>query len=78
MKLFHVKMKVNTCTVCKIGLFTEEEGFGNFTYVIVAVYFTAFECVIVSRNTRRPCYVSKRAYSCRVESSEPLHLLRLN
>ena len=41
-------------------------GFGNFTYVIVTVYFTAFESVIVSRNTRRPCYVSKRAYSCRV------------
>ena len=26
MKLFHVKTKVNTCTVCEIGLFTEEEG----------------------------------------------------
>ena len=25
MKLFHAKMKVNTCTVCEIGLFTEEE-----------------------------------------------------
>ena len=25
MKLFHVKMKVNTCTVCEIGLYTEEE-----------------------------------------------------
>ena len=66
------KMKVNTCTVCEIGLFTEEDiagrkwGFGNFMYVIVTVYFTAFESVIVSRNTCRPCYVSKRAYSCRV------------
>ena len=50
MKRFHAKMKVNTYTVCEIGLFTEEEeelkmlekkGFGNFTYtyVIVAVYF---------------------------------------
>ena len=28
MKLFHGRMKVNTCTVCEIGLFTEaaEEG----------------------------------------------------
>ena len=77
MKLFYVKMKVNTCTVCQIGLFTEEEeeeeeeeleklGFGNFTDVIVTVYFTVFESVIMSRNTRRPCYVSKRAYSYRV------------
>ena len=36
MKLFHAKIKVNTCTICEIGLFTEEEeedvGFGNFTY----------------------------------------------
>ena len=44
----------------------EKLGFGNFIYVIVTVYFTAFESVIVSRNTRRSCYVSKRAYSCRV------------
>ena len=28
MKLFHAKMKVNTCTVCVIGLFTEEEEEG--------------------------------------------------
>ena len=43
MKLFHAKMKVNrsTCTVCEIGLFTEDVGeniIGNFTYVIVMVY----------------------------------------
>ena len=25
MKLFRAKMKVNTCNVCEIGLFTEEE-----------------------------------------------------
>ena len=25
MKLCHAKMKVNTCTVCERGLFTEEE-----------------------------------------------------
>ena len=28
------------------------------------MYFTTFESVIVSRNTRRPCNVSKRAYQC--------------
>ena len=26
MKLFHAKMKVNTCTVCEIGLFIEDIG----------------------------------------------------
>ena len=41
-------------------------GVSDFTYFIVAVYFSTFESVIVSRNTRRPCYVFKRAYSCRV------------
>ena len=25
MKLFHAKIKVNTCTVCETGLFTEED-----------------------------------------------------
>ena len=40
-------------------------------YVIVAVYFTTFESVIVHRNTCRPCYVSKG----HTESSEPLDLL---
>ena len=60
MKLFYA---VNTCTVCEIGLLLKKKilGFGNFTYVIVTVYFTAFESAIVSRNTRKPCYVSKRA-----------------
>ena len=34
----------------------EDDGeiIGNFTYVIVAVYFTIFESLIVYRNTRRP------------------------
>ena len=46
----------------------EKSGFSNFTYmyVAVAVYLATFESVIVYRNTRGPCYVSKRAYSCRV------------
>ena len=60
----------------------EEDGeigvLGNFTYTIVAVYFTTFESLIVYRNTRSPCYVSKRAHSCCVRQSEPLLLLRLN
>ena len=40
--------------------------FSNFLHVIVAVYFSTFESVIVSRNTCRPCHVSKMAYSWRV------------
>ena len=27
--LFHAKMKVNTCTICEIGLFTEEDDVGE-------------------------------------------------
>ena len=50
----------------------EKLGFGNF---IVTVYFTTFESVIMSRNTRRPCYVSKGLIAAAFESSEPLHLL---
>ena len=33
------------------------------THIIVAMYFTTFEGLIVYRNTRWPCYVSKKAYS---------------
>ena len=44
----------------------EEEEFSKITHIIVAMYFTTFEGLIVYRNTRRSCYVSKRAYSCRV------------
>ena len=29
MKLFHAKMKVNTCTICEIGLSTEEDDGEN-------------------------------------------------
>ena len=74
MKLFYTKIKVNTCTVCEIGLFTEEEEdngeivfFCNFTYDIVAVYFAYFESFIVYKNTRRPRYVPKKAYNCSVQ-----------
>ena len=56
-------MKVNTCTLCEIGLFTEEEEDDGkigvlailHSYVIVAVYFAYFQSF---RNNRRPRYVS--------------------
>ena len=54
----------------------EKFGFSKITHIIVVMYFTTFEGLIVYRNTRRPCYVSKRDAS--LESSEPLHFLRLN
>ena len=57
----------------------EDEEIGilaiSHNYNIVVVYLTTFKSVIMSRNTCRPCYVSKRAYRC---CSEPLYLLRLN
>ena len=52
----------------------EKLGFGNFAYVIVALHFAIFESLIVYRNTHRPCYVSKRAYGCRIRGSELLRL----
>ena len=42
----------------------KKSGFSKITHIIVAMYFTTFEGLIVYRNTCRPCYVSKRAYSC--------------
>ena len=51
----------------------EEEEDGEVKFLqfhvcaIVAVYFTTFESLIVYRNTQRPCYMSKRAYSCSVQ-----------
>ena len=67
-KPFGTKIKVNTCTNFVLGRLKkmEKSGFCNFTYVIVAVYFTTFESHIVYRNTRRPCYVSNRDHCCRV------------
>ena len=56
----------------------EKSGFCNFAYVIVVVYFTTIESLIVYKNTRRPCYLSKRLIAAAFESSEPLLLLRLN
>ena len=54
----------------------ENQGFSNFTYVIVTVNFTTFVSLIIYRNTRRSCYVGLTADA--FESSELLHLLRLN
>ena len=74
------EMKINTFKpiLSYTCLLKKNRGFSNFTYVTVAVNFTAFESVIVFRNTRRPGYVSKRAYSGPVRAScEQLHLLRL-
>ena len=56
----------------------KKSGFSKITHIIVAMYFTTFEGLIVYRNTRRPCYVSKRLIAAALESSEPLHFLRLN
>ena len=36
MKLFHGKMKVNTCTVCEMGLFTEEEEVGEIGVLVIS------------------------------------------
>ena len=61
-------MKVNTQVDFELCLFTENvEVLATYiTNIIVAMYFTSFEGLILYRNTRRPCYVSERAYSCRV------------
>ena len=73
MMLFHAKMS-------EIGMLTEEEEdvgeivfFCNTTYVIVMVYFTAFESVLLRLET-----LVRRVKGATFESSEPLHLLRLN
>ena len=58
-KLFHVEMKLYKCTNCVWRNRGRNRGFSNFTYVIVAVYFTYFDSFI---NTCRPCYVYKKAY----------------
>ena len=69
MKLFHA-MKVNTCTVCEIGLFPEEEDDGEIG-VLTILRMTLQRCIfseslIVYRTTCRPRYVSKMAYNCSV------------
>ena len=55
------------CAEIKINTDLEKSFFfRNFMYIIVAVHFITFKSVIVSINTHRSCYVSKRAYSCSV------------
>ena len=44
----------------------KKSGFSKITHIIVVMYFTTFEGLIINRNTHRPCYVSKRAYGCRI------------
>ena len=44
----------------------KNQHFGHSLYVIIAVNFTCFESFIVFKNTRRPCFVSAKAYSCPV------------
>ena len=66
LKPFDPKIKVNISTNFVLGRLKkkkkmEKSGFSDFMYVIVAVYFTTFESVTMYRNTRRPCYVTKRA-----------------
>ena len=55
---FGTKIEVITCANFVLGRLKnkmERLGFSNFTYVIVAMYFTTLESVIVYRNTCRPC-----------------------
>ena len=44
----------------------KKSGFSKITHIIVAMYFTTFEGLIVYRNTRRQRNVSKKAYSYHV------------
>ena len=52
------------------------QGFSNFTYVIIDVYFSTFESVIVSRTLVGQVTFLKGLIAATFESSEPLHLLR--
>ena len=71
-KLICAKMKIilkpilSYACLLKKKKMLKKSGFSKIIHIIVAMYFTTFEGLIVYRNTRRPCYVSKRAYSCRV------------
>ena len=70
-KPFFAKTKVYTFANFVVGRLIKKKKrrrwrnrrFSNFLYVIVAVYFTYFE----SFNTRRPYYVSEKAYNCLVQ-----------
>ena len=80
MKLFHGKMKVNTCTVCEIGLFTEEEE------DVGKIRFWQFYlcCTLVPHLRVLLCLETlvghvmflKGLIAAAFESSEPLHLVK--
>ena len=46
--------------------------------VIVAVYYTYFERFIVYKNTRRPCYVSEKAYNYTVQEISVVTFVKAN
>ena len=46
--------------------------FYNFRRIIVAVYFTEFESIIVYKGTRKARCLSEKAYKAAFESSQPL------
>lgn len=50
--------------------------FNNFTYVIVAAYFTNFESLVLYRNTRS--YVSIRVFGCRVREPRAVTSVKVN
>ena len=55
----------------------EKSGFSKITHIIVAMYFTTFEGLIVYRNTLGHVMFLKGLIAAALESSEPLHFLRL-
>ena len=77
LKPFGTKIKVNTNFV--LGRLKKKKkkwrnwSFSSFMYVVVVVYFTTFESVILYRNTHRPCYVSKAVIGAVFKSYELLH-----
>ena len=77
-KPFGTKIKVNTCTNFMLGRLKkkmEKSGFCNFTYIIVAVYFTTFECI---ETLVGHVMCLKELIAAAFESCELLRLLGLN
>ena len=77
MKLFYAKLKTNTCTVCEIGLFTEEEedvgpiGFWQFHCNGV---LTAFERLSCLETLVGHVMFLKGPIAAALESSEPFNI----
>ena len=72
MKLFHAKMKVNTYTVCEIGLFTEEDV-GQMADFIVTVYLPHLRVLSCLETLVGHVVFLKGLIAATLESSEPLH-----